>query len=135
MFPPNEVVMVYICPEVEPDFVFDVKKDEWIGNVGTEYDLVVETISYLAINVKASRKFWEEVNIALKKDVGQYIGWHDFGHSILDKGYKGNHAVVQLSQSQLEEMFQSHSTFGKLGCEKMRKYVIGDSMNHPNYHG
>lgn len=129
---PNEVVMVDDCPEVDPDFVFDLKETGWIGHVGTGFDLVVETVSFLACDVKSSPNFWAGVNAALTKGVGRYVGWHDAGgYRSCNESSARNHMVVRLTQSEVNEELLAHPKFGRRGSEVMLKYVIGDRLNRP----
>jgi hypothetical protein len=70
----NDVMTVDIEEEVRPDVLLDLKTPWGADEVMGRYDMIVEAVSHLALDVRQQPSFWAGVHDALEDD-GVYVGW------------------------------------------------------------
>ena len=126
--PTNDVVMVDHVAGMAPDILLDVKIADWTGAAGIDFDLVVEAISHLALDVRSSRHFWTGVHAAMKEGTGEYVGWHEHGQFGSTK-----YMVVRLNRSQVADVLAAHEFPSDPRQPRLEPdlsaYAVGDRQN------
>lgn len=72
----NTLTMVNDCEDILPDVLVDVRTEGWHRELDDhgKFDLIIETISPLAYEVRQSIHYWKGLYELMSKD-GKFVGW------------------------------------------------------------